>query len=51
MLKDKSISSEESQLLKDEYWRLIGGLSKKNMIFMILIYQKMNLYQRHEKRI
>ena len=29
LLKDKSRSSEKSQLLRDESRRLIGGLSKK----------------------
>ena len=29
LLKDKSVSSENSQLLRDESRRMIGGLSKK----------------------
>ena len=29
MLKDKSVLTEKSQLLRDESRRLIGGLSKK----------------------
>ena len=50
LLKGKSISSGKSQFLGDESSRLRGRLSKKGSNIYDSIYQRLNLYQRHEKR-